>query len=182
MKGCDIVKLAHPIITFLRIRLTRPGAAFVALLLVLCAAQPALAGGWKLEDKDGVSYTLAGEKGKWVLVNFWAPWCPPCLEEMPGFNALQKRHKDLQVIGVAVMYRKKQEVLEVVHEQSLSYPIVLGNEDIASDFGAMTGMPTSFLYAPSGKLVGRHEGPLTPQQLEQAMAQAPAAAALFTED
>lgn len=152
----------------------------IAAALSLLAVQPAFAGGWKLQDKDGVSHTLAGEKGKWVLVNFWAPWCPPCLEEMPGFNALQKRHKDLQVIGVAVMYRKKQEVLDVVHEQSLSYPIVLGNEDIASDFGELRGMPTSFLYAPSGKLVGRHDGALTPHELEQAMAQASDAAALFS--
>jgi len=139
-----------------------------------------LADGWQLKDKDGVHHSLSGAKGKWVLVNFWAPWCPPCLEEMPGFNALQKRRKDLQVIGVAVMYRKKQEVLDVVREHAISYPIVLGNEDIASDFGEMQGMPTSFLYAPTGKLVGHHAGPLTPQELERAMARAPEAAGLFT--
>lgn len=158
----------------------RPKALFLALLLSLCAAQAAFADGWKLKDKDGVRYTLSGEKGKWVLVNFWAPWCPPCLEEMPGFNALQKSRKDLRVIGIAVMYRKKQEVLDVVREKAISYPIVLGNEDIAADFGEMKGMPASFLYTPTGKLVGRHDGPLTPRQLEQAMAQAPEAAALFT--
>ncbi len=150
------------------------------LALLLCAAQAALAGGWKLKDKDGVSYTLAGQQGKWVLVNFWAPWCPPCLEEMPGFNVLQKRHTDLQVIGVAVMYHKKKEVLDVVREKSISYPIVLGNESIASDFGEMSGLPTSFLYSPTGKLVGRHEGPLSPHDIEQAMARSPEAAVLFS--
>jgi len=154
----------------------------VAMALLLCVAPAALAGEWKLKDKEGVSYTLAGQKGKWVLVNFWAPWCPPCLEEMPGFSALQKRHTDLQVIGVAVMYKKKREVLEVVSEQSLAYPIVLGNESIASDFGEISGLPTSFLYSPTGKLVGRHEGPLTPHDVEQAMARAPEAAGLFTGD
>ncbi len=150
------------------------------MVLLLCAAQAALAGGWKLKDKDGNSYTLAGQQGKWVLVNFWAPWCPPCLEEMPGFNILQKRHTDLQVIGVAVMYRKKKEVLDVVREKSLTYPIVLGNESIAADFGEISGLPTSFLYSPTGKLVGRHEGPLTPRDVEQAMARSPEAAGLFT--
>ena len=150
------------------------------LVLLLCSTQAVLAADWKLKDKEGVSYTLAGQKGKWVLVNFWAPWCPPCLEEMPGFNALQKRHTDLQVIGVAVMYRKKKEVLDVVREQSLSYPIVMGNESIASDFGEISGLPTSFLYSPTGKLVGRHEGPLTPRDIEQAMARSPEAAGLFT--
>ena len=154
----------------------------VAMALLLCVAPAALAGDWKLKDKEGVSYTLAGQKGKWVLVNFWAPWCPPCLEEMPGFSALQKRHTDLQVIGVAVMYKKKREVLEVVSQQSLAYPIVLGNESISSDFGEISGLPTSFLYSPTGKLVGRHEGPLTPHDVEQAMARAPEAAGLFTGD
>jgi len=154
----------------------------VALALMLCLMQGALAGEWRLKDKDGVSYTLAGQKGKWVLVNFWAPWCPPCLEEMPGFSALQKRHTDLQVIGVAVMYGKKREVLNVVREQSLAYPIVLGDESMAGDFGEVSVLPTSFLYSPNGKLVGHHEGPLTPRDIEQAMARSPEAAGLFTGD
>ncbi len=152
----------------------------MALLLSLCVAQGAWAEGWKLKDKDGVSYTLSGLRGKWVLVNFWAPWCPLCIEEMPVFNALQKQRKDLQIIGVAVMYAKKQEVADVVQAKSLAYPVVLGNEDIASDFGELVGMPTSFLYSPTGKLVGRHDGPLTQRDIEQVIAQAPEAAKVFT--
>lgn len=158
--------------------LFRQGA--LTLLLLLGAIHAATAGEWKLKDKDGVHYQLADLKGKWVLVNFWAPWCPICLDEMPEFNALHKQHQDLQVIGVAVMYRKKQEVLDVVRKQAISYPVVLGSEDIASEFGEMKGMPTSFLYAPSGKLVGHHDGPLTQREVEQVMAQTPGAAALFT--
>jgi len=138
-----------------------------------------MAGDWELKDKDGVRYTLSGQKGKWVLVNFWAPWCPVCIREIPEFTALQKQHKDVQVIGVAVMYRKKQEVLDVVRTQSIAYPVILGNEDIASEFGEMKGMPTSFLYSPSGKLIGHHDGPLTQHEIELAMAQVPEAAALF---
>jgi hypothetical protein len=57
--------------------------------------------------------------------------------------------------------------------------LVLGNEDIASDFGEMKGMPTSFLYSPSGNLIGRHDGPLTLNDVEQAIAQKPNAAELF---
>ena len=85
----------------------------------------------------------------------------------PGQNA--GASKDLQVIGVAVMYRARQDVTNVVKNKAISYPIVFGNEDIASDFGGVSGLPTSFLYSPSGKLVGQHQGPLTRQQLEQAM-------------
>ena len=154
--------------------------ALLLLLLSLCSARIALADDWNLKDQDGVHYKLSGQKGKWVLVNFWAPWCAPCLEEMPGLDALQKQHKDVLVIGVAVLYRKTQEVTDVIRAHSISYPIVLGNEDIASDFGEMKGMPTSFLYSPDGKLVGHHDGPLTQNDVEQAIAQKPVSVEMFT--
>jgi thiol-disulfide isomerase/thioredoxin len=115
-----------------------------------------------------------------VLVNFYAPWCPSCIQEMPELTTLQQQHKDLQVIGVAVMYQSRKEVLDIAAKQSISYPIVFGNEDTAGDFGGMDGMPTSFLYSPSGKLVGHHQGPLTQNEIEQAIEQKPDAAALFT--
>jgi thiol-disulfide isomerase/thioredoxin len=157
-----------------------PHAVRSALLLsALFAAQGALAGGWTLKDTRGVSHTLAQEKGKWVLINFWAPWCPPCLAEMPGFSAMQQKHRDLQVIGVAVMYRNDADVLAVVNRQKLAYPVVLGNDDISSEFGELSGLPTSFLYDPSGKRVGRHEGPLSPRELERVMAHAPDAKGVF---
>lgn len=140
-----------------------------ALLLALSCTLPAHAQGWSLKDRNGTVYTQSGLHGRWVLVNFWAPWCPPCLQEMPDLDALQKKHKDLLVIGVAVMYRNEQDVLDVVRDKKISYPIVLGDEGIASEFGGMTGMPTSFLYSPAGKLVGDHQGPLTQQQVEQAI-------------
>ena len=135
---------------------------------------------WNLKDDHGTHYTLSGLHGKWVLVNFWAPWCPPCLEEIPDLVAMQQQHRDLQVIGVAVMYESRKKVMDVVNRKSISYPVVFGNEDTASDFGGLDGLPTSFLYTPSGKLVGRHEGVLTRSDLEQAIAQKPGAAALFT--
>ena len=152
----------------------------LVLLLALCTPHIALADDWNLKGADGTHYRLSDQKGKWVLVNFWAPWCEPCLQEMPGLDTLQKQHKDLLVIGVAVLYRKSQEVLDAVRSTSVSYPIVLGNEDIASDFGEMKGMPTSFLYSPSGNLVGHHDGPLTQTDVEQAIAQKPASTELFT--
>jgi thiol-disulfide isomerase/thioredoxin len=151
--------------------LTAKGA-LVALFFLSCFTQ-AMADDWNLKDKDGVRYKLADQKGKWVLVNFWAPWCPSCIAELPELNTLQLRHKDLLVIGVAVMYRNKKEVLDIVKTQSISYPIVIGNEDIASEFGEMQGMPTSFLYSPAGKLIGHHDGPLTQNEIEQALAQKP---------
>jgi thiol-disulfide isomerase/thioredoxin len=167
------VKASKAISSFLK------GALFVALLLTLSHAHAAWAGEWNLKDKDGTYYTLSALQGKWVLVNFWATWCPPCLQEMPDLDALQQQHKDLQVIGIAVMYKSRKEVLDMVTKLSISYPIVLGNEDTAGDFGGLDGMPTSFLYSPSGKLVGHHQGILTQNEVEQAIEQKPEAATLF---
>lgn len=156
------------------------GTLFAAFLLVLGLVHAAWAGDWSLTDRDGADYTLSGLHGKWVLVNFWAPWCPPCLQEMPDLVALQQQHKDLQVIGVAVMYESRKEVTDTVSKLSVSYPIVFGNEDTAGDFGGLDGLPASFLYTPSGKLVGHHQGILTRSEIEQAIAQKPGAATLFT--
>jgi thiol-disulfide isomerase/thioredoxin len=156
------------------------GALLAVFLLTFLSCSLALADDWSLKDKDGVRYTLSGLKDKWVLVNFWAPWCPPCVAELPELVSLQKQHSDLQVIGVAVQYESKQEVIEVAKSKSVSYPIIYGNEDTAGDFGGLVGLPTSFLYSPTGKLVGHHDGPLTQMEIEQALKQRPEATALFT--
>lgn len=142
-------------------------SALLVLLCLLCLTQVAHAADWNLKDKDGVQYKLSELRGKWVLVNFWAPWCSECLEEMPDLDAIQKTHKNLVVIGVAVMYRKTQEVMDVVRAHAVSYPVVMGNEDIASEFGEMKGMPTSFLYSPTGNLIDTYEGHLTQEKIEQ---------------
>ncbi len=148
-------------------------------VLLLSLAGFSQAADWSVKDTNGAHHSLNTLHGKWVLVNFWAPWCPSCLQEMPGLQAVQKQHPDVQVIGIAVMYKNRQEVMSTVKDQALTYPIVLGGEDIASDFGGMPGMPASFLYMPSGLLLGRHLGPLTLNEIEQAIAQKPEGLALF---
>ena len=155
---------------------TRTLRGILALLLLF--SLNTWADDWSLKDAAGVRHTLPGLNGKWVLVNFWAPWCPPCIAEIPGFISLQSR-SDLQVIGVAVMYKSRREVMDEAKNLAINYPVVLGNEDIAGDFGGVAGLPTSFLYTPAGQLVGKHEGPLTQNEIEQAIEGQAAATALF---
>ncbi len=151
--------------------ITHKGAQFFALLCAAFFASQVYAGGWSLKDTEGVKYKLADLKGKWVIVNFWAPWCPPCLAELPELVTLQQQHKDVLVIGVSEQYKRKQEVTDVVKKLSVSYPIVFGDEDTAADFGGIEGLPTTFLYSPEGKLVSKQDGPVTQQGIEQLMAQ-----------
>jgi len=144
-------------------RVVQVGAAGMALLLSLSA----YAGGWSLTDQQGEHYTQSDSHGKWVLVNFWAPWCPSCLQEMPNLVSLQQRHPSLQIIGVAIMYRSRQNVDNIKNKFRLNYPVVMGNEDIASDLGSIRGLPTSYLYAPDGKLIRKIEGTVPIANIEK---------------
>jgi thiol-disulfide isomerase/thioredoxin len=155
----------------LKIASSLTATAVLACLLAMSPVHTAHAREWNLKDKDGMQYTLSSLRGKWVLVNFWAPWCPECIREIPEFNALHEQRKDLQVIGVAVMYDNRKQVLDKIAKYSIAFPTVFGNEDTAGDFDGLDGVPTSFLYTPSGQLVGHHQGPLTRSEIEQIITQ-----------
>jgi len=135
-------------------RIFQAGVAAIALLLSLSA----YAEGWTLTDQQGKDYVQTDSHGKWVLVNFWAPWCSSCLQEMPDLVSLQDRYPSIQILGVAIMYRSRQKVNDIKNKFHLNYPVVMGNEDIASDFGSIRGLPTSYLYAPNGVLIRKFNG------------------------
>ena len=135
-------------------------------LVLFCLAMPAIASeDWTLTDTAGKTMRLSDYRGQWVLVNFWATWCPPCLAEIPDFIGMRRSGEKIAVIGIAVSYRNKDEVLDFVKKHAIPYPIVLGSEDSASSFGGIDTLPASFLYSPDGKLVGQHEGPLTQEEI-----------------
>ena len=81
-----------------------------------------------LVDSKGKKHSLAQYKGKWVLVNFWATWCPPCLEEIPDLVALHENKKNnLIVLGVAMDYQDGKAVLQFSDQMMVTYPIILGD-------------------------------------------------------
>jgi thiol-disulfide isomerase/thioredoxin len=147
----------------------RAAAAFMAMsafALVLCAA-PAVAAKFTLTDSEGKKHTLADYRGKWVIVNFWATWCPPCLEEIPDLVAISDARTDVKVFGVAMGYQDPRQVLQFAEGMFVSYPIVLGDEKIAKQIGEVAGLPTTFIYDPKGKLAQRFVGKVTREQIEQ---------------
>ncbi len=138
------------------------------LALCLMLAGAAHAEDFSVTDTQGKTHRLSDYRGKWVLVNFWATWCPPCLEEIPDLVALYEAHrKELEVIGIAMEYRDTKAVIEFADNLFISYPVVLGNDKIAAQIGKVNGLPTSFIFSPSGKLVKRHVGALNRQSMEQ---------------
>jgi len=136
---------------------------------LLLAPLGAVAHEFTLKDTQGKVQRLSDYRGKWVLVNFWATWCPPCLEELPDLAALYKAHKDkdLMVIGVAMEYPSAKVVMDFLKETPLPYPIVLGDYKMARQIGTVEGLPTSYLFDPTGKLVSHQSGAITRGSVEE---------------
>ena len=140
---------------------------WLAGLLLALLASWAHAGGFTLTDTNGKTHTLDGYKGKWVLVNFWATWCPPCQEEIPDLIALHGEKKNnLVVIGIAMDYRNAKQVTDFADGLLVDYPIVLGNAQVASQIGPVQGLPTTYLYNPDGKMVAQQVGAITRESVE----------------
>jgi thiol-disulfide isomerase/thioredoxin len=139
------------------------------LLLAMLALPVWAADGFNLTDLNGKTLSSQAYKGKWVLVNFWATWCPPCLEEIPDLIALQESHKNLVVIGIAMDYKNKQEITKFADDNLIGYPLVLGDEKLARQFGSADILPSSYIYNPQGKLVKIHRGLLNRNLVEKLM-------------
>ena len=138
-----------------------------AVALFLISATTAAAESFVFKDMQGHEQRLQDYRGKWVLVNFWATWCPPCLEEIPDLMKLQEAHnnKDLAVIGVA-LDSTRESVVDFVAKKKINYPIVVGDYDLAAQVGEVNALPTSYLYDPTGKLVSYQEGKVTRASVE----------------
>jgi peroxiredoxin len=143
----------------------------IVAALAFCGAVAAAAETeqFSLSDTTGKTHNLAAYKGQWVLVNFWATWCPPCLEEIPEFAELYgaRKNKGLMVIGIAVDFDDEKQVFEFAEKQGMNYPLVLGDGRVSAQFGKVNVLPTSFLFDPKGKRVLKRVGPLTRAEVEK---------------
>ena len=109
-------------------------------------------------------------------MNYWATWCPPCLKEVSDLVALydRRKHKDVMVLGEVFNYENAAEVSHYVNDMLMSYPIVLGDDEVIKQIGSADVLPTTFIYNPNGRLIKVKRGLVTKHYLEAIMADAKA--------
>lgn len=122
---------------------------------------------YSLPDLKGETHSLSDYRGKWVVVNYWATWCPPCQEEIPDLIDFyeQNKSKDIVVLGVNTEEISREQLASFAESYLISYPILRSDPIIASPLGPVPGLPTTYIVAPDGEPVARQVGPVTSKQL-----------------
>lgn len=115
---------------------------------------------FSLRTLEGKTVKLSDYKGKIVIIDFWATWCPPCRKGIPDLIDLQKTYsKELVVIGISLdQERTIKDLKPFIQNYGINYPVVLGDEKVVRDYGGVNAIPTSFIVDQKGFIVDSHVG------------------------
>ena len=118
-------------------------------------------------DLDGRPISTASYRGKVVLINFWATWCPPCRAEIPDLVALQEKYRDqLQIIGVSEDEAPVEVVRRFAADHHMNYPVVMTSPELEKLFPGIGALPTSYVIDRDARIVQKHVGMLTARTTE----------------
>ncbi len=115
----------------------------------------------------GEKFTLSSLKGKVIILDFFATWCPPCRQEIPDFIQLKKDYekKGLEIVGIS-LDKSESTVKEFYDKNGMNYIVVMGNNDIGDKYGGVSGIPTTFIIDRKGDIVNKHIGFTTKEDFE----------------
>ena len=144
-------------------------AVLMAVSPIIAVGQTSHAPVLVLKDLSGRALRLSDYKGKVVVLNFWATWCPPCRAEMPDLIRMQREYRSqgLQVVGITYPPEEIAEVRQFVRKLGVNYPIALGTIETKSLFDETETLPLTIVIDREGKVRERIEGILLPQEFEQ---------------
>ena len=121
---------------------------------------------YQLHDLNGQLHRASDSRGKWLVINFWATWCAPCLKELPELERFHQQHKDTADLwGVTFEDTDKASIIEFTERLGISFPILGYAEDPLTGYGEVRVLPTTFLINPEGLFQHRFEGPITAQDI-----------------
>lgn len=138
-------------------------SAGLVTLLIGCA--PAAA--FDVADTGGKRHRLADYKGRWVVVNYWATWCVPCIQEIPEIADFARAHPRVAVLGIAMDPENPAKVKQFAQKTGHDYPLVLGDDGVTKQLGEPRALPTTRVYDPTGKVVYDRAGRVTVKSLEE---------------
>ena len=147
----------------------------LALTLALGSTAPAAPIELSVQTLDGKTFNLAEHRGQWVVVNFWATWCGPCIKEMPELDELDHAREDIVVLGLAFEDTTPEDLKRFLKTRPVGYPIA--PVDVYAPptaFPVPKGLPTTHLIAPDGSVRESFIGPVTRADLEKMIDAKPA--------
>jgi len=126
---------------------------------------------FELTDTKGDVFTEKNTRGKYLVVNFWATWCAPCLKEIPAFVKFYNKNSDyVEILGLDYEPVNLAVINEFIERFNINYPLVLynnNNDSEYSKFGEIFGMPTTLIYSPEGELLQTFMGEITIEDLDK---------------
>jgi peroxiredoxin len=125
---------------------------------------------YELRDLDGILHRVSDYRGKWLIINFWATWCPPCIKEMPELERFFLENKaTAHMWGVTFEDSGLQKIQEFIKRLGVTYPILGYGQDPLTGYGNVTVLPTTFIIDPEGLFFHRFEGPVTARDIADAI-------------
>lgn len=152
-------------------------AALVALLLIVVQIHPVMssedrfpdAPDFFLKDVNGNEITLGDFKGKVLFINFWATWCPPCREEIPGFveSYAAYNEKGMEILGISLDRQGVKVVKKFTEKYEVNYPMAMGTQQFIQDYQPGQYIPVTFIIDREGKIRQKHVGYMDKTLLEK---------------